>query len=114
MISQYGICKIAMFRQHKNILQKHKNDKELNKDFKHETDCIDKIEHLYPEPGYFVTNCTQCPNAPSCHDKCIYERDEDKDKCSAMDSSGYCIKCKCHWSKHQNMTYRLGRESQEL
>ena len=100
-----------IFRQHENILKKYENDKEVNKDFKHVTDCIDKIEYQYPEPGRFVTNCTVCTDAPSCHDDCAYEKDEDKVHCSAMDSSGLCMHCKCHWSKHQNMKYKLGQES---
>lgn len=80
----------------------------MNKDFKHETEVIDNLDFQYPEDGYFVTNCTQCTNAPSCHDKCIYEKDEDKDKCSAMNrSTGYCQYCNCHWSKHSNMKYKI-------
>ena len=71
---------VHMHRQHENILKKFQNDKDVNKDFKHETDVIDSIDEQYPEEGYFVTNCTKCTNAPSCHDKCIYENDSDKEK----------------------------------
>ena len=98
------------FRQEEDILQKYKNDKNVNKDFKHVVDCVD-IDIVYTNPGKFVTNCTVCHGIPSCHDDCVYEKDGDKKHCSAMDNNGDCMHCKCHWSKHTNMKYKLGKES---
>lgn len=50
----------------------------------------------------YVTNCMKCNM--TCHAICAYDNNEDKVKCSAMDSEGQCRICtnNCHWSSHHN------------
>ena len=40
-----------ILRKEENILIQYQNDKELNKDFKHETEVIDNLDFQYPEDG---------------------------------------------------------------
>ena len=53
-----------------------------------------------------MTNCTKCDDAPSCHDDCRIERDEEKHRCIAMNGDGFCKHCKCHWTHHRNMDHK--------
>ena len=89
------------------------NKKNINKDYTTEVWVPKIIKVQYTQKGVFVTNCTQCTDAPSCHDNCIYEKDEDKKHCSAMESSGNCRHCKCHWSAHTNMDHKLIMEKEK-
>ena len=56
------------------------------------------------KPGLYTTNCLFC--ARSCYYNCPYS-DNEKKKCAAMDSNGYCTVCpqKCHWTLHENVPY---------
>ena len=52
-----------------------------------------------PDGTKAITNCSKCHE--TCHDSCVYIRDEDKIHCSAM-SNGKCRICKnkCPWNEH--------------
>ena len=102
-----------MFRIEKNLLEDFINKKNINKDYTTEVEVPKVIKVQYKQNGRFVTNCTECTDALSCHDDCVYERDEDKKHCSAMESSGNCRHCKCHWSAHRNMTHKLVMEKEK-
>ena len=48
-------------------------------------------------------NNTQCANCHiKCHENCYYGDGADKRQCCVMDSKGYCTKCNCEWSCHNN------------
>lgn len=57
------------------------------------------------EPGNHVTNCMQC--FFTCHEDCRIPDDDDKIRCVAMSSDGYCTVCTghCIWSVHKNTPY---------
>ena len=56
------------------------------------------------QPGQFVTNCSHCNK--TCHFPCFIQKDCEKNKCSAMNSNGYCNVCGCYWDIHYNMPFR--------
>ena len=94
------------FRNHKEILERYINQKDINKDFQTEIEVPKIVKQQYTQKGVFVTNCTKCTDAKSCHDDCRIEKDEEKHRCIAMNSDGYCKHCKCHWSDHRNMDHK--------
>ena len=55
--------------------------------------------------GLHNTVCDGCRH--TCHKICIFADNNDKERCSAMDSNGYCKRCpgKCHWKVHKNYKY---------
>jgi len=62
------------------------------------------------KPGEYVTNCIKCNR--TCHYPCIYPDDENKWKCSAMNSAGENSVCQvcpggCAWQEHHNNQYRI-------
>ena len=99
-----GMNKMNSLRKEMDILHRHKDAIEANKDFEYTVEeekmiCI-KMEG---ENRRYVTNCLKCNY--TCHPRCAYANDDDKQYCSAMDrSTGYCRICpdKCHWSSHKN------------
>ena len=95
------------YRIHKDLLEKYINKKEINKDYTAEVEVPKVVKLQYAQKGLFVTNCTKCTDAPSCHDDCGIELDDEKHKCIAMNANGYCKKCKCHWREHRNMDHKL-------
>ena len=84
-------------------MERYINQKDINKDFQTEIEVPKIVKQQYTQKGVFVTNCTKCTDAKSCHDDCRIEKDEEKHRCIAMNSDGYCKHCKCHWSDHRNM-----------
>ena len=61
---------------------------------------VPKLEKI--ETPSNITNCWKCYS--SCHVNCQIPQTEKKRDCNAMDSNGYCMKCreKCLWSDHVN------------
>ena len=55
--------------------------------------------------GGFFTTCNICSH--SCHKGCWIQSNAEKNRCSAMDTSGYCMSCprKCRWEDHQNKDF---------
>ncbi|XP_063712803.1 uncharacterized protein LOC134840727 isoform X3 [Symsagittifera roscoffensis] len=103
-----GLVALDQIRQEMDVVTQHEVDIARNRDFTYKvkeyfTERIDKPE------GRHVTNCQNCNR--TCHLNCKYSNDDEKRKCSAMDSDGYCKICapsnggKCHWTTHYNMAY---------
>ncbi|XP_075254073.1 uncharacterized protein LOC142345706 isoform X3 [Convolutriloba macropyga] len=103
-----GLLALDQIRQEMQVVRQHEADIARNRDFTY------SVKEYYTErvdkpPGRHVTNCQQCNR--TCHLNCKYANDQEKAKCSAMDSEGYCKICtpaqggKCHWSVHFNMAY---------
>jgi len=67
-----------MHRTHKDLLERYLNKKEINKDYQEEVEVPKIVKQQYTQKGVFVTNCTKCTDAPSCHDDCRIEKDEEK------------------------------------
>ena len=63
-----------------------------------------KISKEYLKPGLYTTTCLLCNR--TCYNNCPYA-DNEKKKCAAMDSNGYCTVCskKCPWTLHTNVPY---------
>ena len=57
------------------------------------------------DPNFYATTCIICNK--TCHSNCEIADDDEKRKCTSMDSNGYCIYCpkKCRWDQHKNRNY---------
>ncbi|XP_058867363.1 uncharacterized protein LOC117400979 [Acipenser ruthenus] len=99
-----GLTTLDEIKKTKLALEQHQAEMEANKDFEYEIE-ITKPVQVENTSGY-ITNCQNCHF--TCHDHCIYANDKDKDKCSAMDKTGYCKICpgKCIWNVHFNQKYK--------
>ncbi|CAC5357355.1 unnamed protein product [Mytilus coruscus] len=51
-----------------------------------------------------------------CHDDCSCADDEDKAKCSSMDTSGNCTRCpkRCTWNKHRSCPFIIKNTTQKV
>ncbi|XP_062586611.1 uncharacterized protein LOC134248210 [Saccostrea cucullata] len=99
-----GLSKINELQNTLTLFKKHLNEIESNRDFTYEAEYTKQIKLDLP-PGQHVTNCLICNM--SCHDNCEFADDDQKIRCSAMDSKGNCKVCsgKCHWKQHKNGKY---------
>ena len=99
---------LSKMNQLQNVIAELEHNKALieqNKDFSIPV-CITKQRKIDTPPGRYTTNCLNCNY--TCHDNCVYSKDEDKKKCCAMDDkTGNCKVCpgNCVWSKHVNNPY---------
>lgn len=99
-----GMNKMNSLRTEMEILRQHRDAIEANKDFEYEVEeeRMKRIQ-MTGEDRWFVTNCLSCNY--TCHERCIYAKDEDKRRCSAIDrSTGNCKVCprNCNWRTHVN------------
>ena len=97
--------KIEELRMEEKVIQDIVTKIDLNKGFVYEIE-VTKQAKKDTKPGQYVTNCLLCNF--TCHIQCVFEKDEDKCKCSAMDQiSGLCKNCveHCHWTSHVNNPY---------
>uniref|UniRef100_H3AIL5 AAA+ ATPase domain-containing protein n=1 Tax=Latimeria chalumnae TaxID=7897 RepID=H3AIL5_LATCH len=106
-----GLVKLEELRKTNQVLKQNKAKMDANKNFEY------KVEVSEGKPvnvNYVLTNCQKC--AFTCHDSCAYMNDEDKKKCCAMDSNGYCKVCpnKCLWNLHRNQPYKWVYEKKEI
>ncbi|XP_052407409.1 uncharacterized protein si:ch73-170d6.2 [Carassius gibelio] len=99
-----GLAKLNEIRNTYAALEQHKAEMVANKDFDYEIE-VTVPKQIKNKSSSFLTNCQTCHF--TCHDKCIYANDNDKDKCSAMEN-GKCNVCpgKCVWNVHFNQKYR--------
>ena len=104
-----SISQMYNLENEKEIIEKHERDIEGNKNFTYEV-LEQHIVKVDLERGVYVTNCIVCNT--TCHHRCAYPDDEDKEKCSAINyMTGYCNNCECFWKKHKNMQYEFITES---
>ncbi|XP_060602675.1 uncharacterized protein LOC132755777 isoform X2 [Ruditapes philippinarum] len=99
-----GLNKMEECRSEIAILEKFKTQMTDNKDFRYKRKK--HVQNLIPlRKGLHTTNCLHCN--VTCHDNCIYENDEDKAMCTAMNENGYCKVCDdhCYWDKHKNTPF---------
>ena len=89
--------KLASIDRQKQIVNE--NEDKINRNQKFETYYTEYewIKEPLPE-GQYSTNCAFCKHQ-TCHSRCYVD---DKKDCSSMDSNGYCMVCKCHYSRHYN------------
>ncbi|PAA47042.1 hypothetical protein BOX15_Mlig004669g4, partial [Macrostomum lignano] len=59
-----------------------------------------RIEERNRDDRSCITWCIRCRS--TCHEDCGYSNNEDKAKCCAMNSDGYCKECGCYWRLHRN------------
>jgi hypothetical protein len=102
--TQIKLTRIDEFQQIKKILTDNKDQIEANKNFEFEVEFLVPKSTDISGTGQFTTNCQKC--RATCHFPCRQAHDEDKHRCSFMNSSGHCMICKCHWKEHFNQKYR--------
>ncbi|XP_063003654.1 uncharacterized protein LOC134413401 [Elgaria multicarinata webbii] len=95
---------LEALRKTQQALEQRRDKMDANKNFVVEVDkpVTVKIEVT----DGFLTNCQTCYF--TCHYPCAYASDQDKRKCSSMDTSGKCTVCpgKCVWNVHYNQKYK--------
>lgn len=99
-----GLATVNQLKQEIRIFEENKAAIERNKNFEYEVSESRQIKTELPT-GQHVTNCTNCNF--TCHEQCRLPNDDDKKRCVAMDTNGYCKVCpdKCFWQKHANTPY---------
>jgi hypothetical protein len=102
--TQIKLTRIDEFQQIKKILTDNKDQIEANKNFEFEVEFLVPKSTDISGTGQFTTNCQKC--RATCHFPCRQAHDDDKHRCSFMNSSGHCMICKCHWKEHFNQKYR--------
>lgn len=106
-----GLNKIEEMRKEEIIMHQREMEIETNKQFTYtvEVDQPRKID--ISGQGIYTTTCLKCNF--TCHFKCKYADDEDKYRCSAMDSSQFCKVCPghCYWREHKNLPYLIQFET---
>ena len=100
-----GMNTLNTIRQEKDILRKHEEDIEANRNFTYEIDEIRMTQIDLPVATY-VTNCIICNR--TCHFPCRIPEDHQKMNCSAMRDK-HCTICpkKCRWDVHKNNDFRF-------
>ncbi|XP_061186853.1 uncharacterized protein LOC133194976 [Saccostrea echinata] len=100
-----SLLKIDQLKREVDIFKENEETIKASKNFKYEAEESTIITERLP-PGTHVTNCIQCNT--TCHSNCGIPDDDDKRRCCAMDSNGYCTICskKCLWSRHRNHPYK--------
>ena len=102
--TQIKLNHIEEFEQIKKKLAEIQEQKTATEDFEFEVEILVPKETDISGTGQFTTNCQKCH--VTCHFPCSQADDENKRLCSAMDSSGRCVTCKCSWTDHFNQKYR--------
>ena len=66
---------------------------------------VTKIKKIEKNPNFYASTCIICNI--TCHSNCEIADDDQKMKCTSMDSSGYCLYCpkRCKWDQHKNRNY---------
>ena len=112
-----GLSKLEQLRTEVQVVLDHESDIARNQDFTYKVNEEVIVKHDL-EPNIYVTNCLICNM--TCHKPCALSNDDDKHRCSAMDSSGIknakcrvCIKG-CHWKQHKNMQYYFTTETKAV
>jgi hypothetical protein len=100
-----GVAKLHEIEQEVQMMNQYSREIEANRNFTTYV-TVQKTRRIDLKPGEHVTNCHVCNQ--TCHYPCYIPDDSNKHQCSAMDSTGHCIKCSqhCHWSVHHNMQWR--------
>lgn len=108
-----GINQLNTIKQEGEVLQRHRNDIQNNRNFNYEVEEV-VMEEVRLGPGEYVTNCLTCNI--TCHFPCRIPEDKDKDRCKAMDGTGNCTVCpkNCHWTMHRNAGFRLEATRQKI
>ena len=104
MRTQIKLTRVDEFQQVKKILAENKEQMEANKDFEFEVEFLVPKSTDISGTGQFTTNCHKCKT--TCHFPCRQASDENKNKCSVMDSKGRYRICSCSWNVHFNQKYR--------
>lgn len=100
-----GLAKLSELKKQLDIFLEHERTMERNKKFEYTVNETTGLEMIDLPRGQHVTNCLVCNF--TCHEKCTITLDENKKKCDAIDSNGYCTVCprNCGWSEHRNTPY---------
>uniref|UniRef100_A0A667ZJZ5 Septin-type G domain-containing protein n=1 Tax=Myripristis murdjan TaxID=586833 RepID=A0A667ZJZ5_9TELE len=101
-----GLAKLEEIKEATQILQEHKAEATRNEKFEFEVTVKKPIQVDISNTGYYINNCQQCHT--TCHDPCSIQNDNDKARCAAMGSDGFCTVCKgkCHWTVHFCQKYK--------
>ena len=102
MKTEMKLIRVDELEQIKKILTENQEQMDANADFEFEA-LVPKSTDI-SGTGQFTTNCQNCKT--TCHFPCRQADDKNKSKCSVMDSNGYCMICKCHWTNHFNQRFR--------
>jgi len=97
------LTKMELLRKTKQLIKTHVDQINANKDFEY-TVTVSRTEKISITDGKFTNNCClKC--SMTCHFPCA--ESADKQKCSVMDSNGFCTSCprKCKWNEHTNQPY---------
>ena len=95
-----GIGKLTELAREEEILRKHEEDIEANREFKYTVPVIRQVRVESHKER--VTNCVVC--GVTCHRGCVYNRD--KHYCKVMKAK-HCTVCpgRCHYRSHENQPY---------
>ena len=95
-----GIGKLTELAQEEEILRKHEEDIEANREFTYTVPVTKQVRVESRKER--VTNCAVC--CMTCHRGCVYNRD--KQYCKVMKDK-HCTACpgKCHYRSHENQPY---------
>ena len=106
-----GLARIDELQQKERALKAQEDTIVSKKDSTMFTFDITVLKEVDLPHGTYTTTCLTCNQ--TCHDICIYNNDDDKYKCSAMEPGGrtntYCRNCpgKCFWEQHKNTPYKF-------
>ena len=99
-VLDFALEKTQELERHKTWIKSHEAELNAFKKVEYEVTVLDnKREYT---GSTIITTCTVCANK-TCHPGC---RVSNKERCCMMGNGGYCSVCKCHWSKHENRSYK--------
>ncbi|XP_070829786.1 uncharacterized protein [Chaetodon trifascialis] len=103
---KYGLAKLEEIKVTSEEVKKYEAEISRNEDFEFEVTIKKPVQIDISRTGVFLTNCQQCHS--TCHDNCVFAKDEDKVHCAAIGKDGKCTQCpgECPWSVHHNQKYR--------
>ena len=107
-----GLDKIEEIKEIIKIIYDTQKEISDSKNYKQITK-ITKIKKIDKNPNYFASTCIICNM--TCHTNCEIADDDQKNKCTSMDSKGYCLYCpkRCKWDQHKNRNYILEQYIEE-
>ena len=102
-----GLTKQEQLMVEQNVLKEHESRIKSNKNFTYKVKEAEVVK-LPIKDAKTNTTCVHCNY--TCHPNCIYDNDEDKHKCSAMEPGTNPVRCKicpnhCEWEVHKNTKF---------
>jgi len=106
-----GLNRLETIRSEIGVVKTHKAQIDANKNFTYTVSEV-HLRQINLPLGTNVTHCLPCNR--TCHARCGIPDSDDKARCAAMDSNGFCNGCGCFWTKHKNVGYELIQETVQV